>query len=278
MSNLTDFDPVSPNPPPAPLCPGGDFKMGDRIVDVATRVSEPPDIVTSSDDYASRFQGAVGDYMLGVQEQGLFALLGQHTMGLGSTVLDVGGGHGQLAPPLVRAGYAVTVAGSDASCFRRLQAQEQAASIEFVECDLLRLPFEDRQFEFVTSVRLMSHVEDWPRLVSELCRVSGRAVIIDYPIWSSLNALSLLAFPIKRKIEKNTRNYKTFFAGEIRSAFAAHGFRQTCDWRQFVLPMALHRAMPRSPFARRAERVFRKTGVTRVVGNPVLARFDRVGR
>ncbi|GGC10044.1 hypothetical protein GCM10011494_30900 [Novosphingobium endophyticum] len=271
MSNLTDFDPVSPDSPPVPLWPGGDF------VDIAISASEQPDIVTSSDDYASRFQGAVGAYMLWVQEQGLFALLGQHTMGLGSTVLDVGGGHGQLALPLAKAGYTVTVAGSDASCFRRLRAQEQAASIEFEECDLLRLPFKDRQFDFVTSVRLMSHVEDWPRLVSELCRVSGRAVIIDYPIWSSLNALSLLAFPIKRKIEKNTRNYRTFFADEIRSAFAAHGFRQTCDWRQFVLPMALHRAMPRSPVARRAERVFRKAGVTRVAGNPVLARFDRMG-
>jgi ubiquinone/menaquinone biosynthesis C-methylase UbiE len=217
----------------------------------------------------------VGKYLLGVQEQGLFALLGRHTMGLGSTVLDVGGGHGQLAPPLANAGYTVAVAGSDPSCGWRLQAHEQAASIEFVACDLLHLPFEDRQFDFVTSVRLMPHMEDWQGLVGELCRVSRQAVIIDYPIWSSFNALSLFTFPIKRMIEKNTRTYRTFFAGELQSAFAAHGFRQTGSYRQFVLPMALHRAMPRLQVAQRAERLLRKTGVTQLVGNPVLARFDR---
>ena len=37
-------------------------------------------------------------------------------------MLDVGGGHGQLAIPLCRAGYRVTVLGSDASCRRRLEA------------------------------------------------------------------------------------------------------------------------------------------------------------
>jgi 2-polyprenyl-3-methyl-5-hydroxy-6-metoxy-1,4-benzoquinol methylase len=137
------------------------------------------------------------------------------------------------------------------------------------------MPFGDRQFDVVTSVRLMSHVDDWRRLVSELCRVADKAVIIDYPVYSSVNALSLLAFPIKRLIEKNTRTYRTFFASEIRSAFAAHGFRHKRDWRQFVLPMALHRALPTPVLAQRIESMFRSAGVTRLAGNPVLARFDR---
>lgn len=253
----------------------GETEMNNAVAGLTTSASEAPDIATSSDDYASRFRGATGRYLLDVQEQGLFALLGNGLAAPGSTVLDVGGGHGQLAPPLARAGCAVTVAGSDMSCARRLEAGEQSASIDFVACDLLDMPFEDRQFDFVTSVRLMSHIEDWGRLVRELCRVSGKAVIIDYPVYSSLNALSLLAFPLKRVIEKNTRTYRTFFARELRSAFAAHGFRQTQDWRQFVLPMALHRALPRGMLVQQVESTFRAAGVTRLIGNPVLARFDR---
>jgi len=250
-----------------------------RALDPAPRTTAvagvPPDIATSSDDYASRFQGAVGRYLLDVQEQGVLELLAEHPPEPGSTILDVGGGHAQLAPPLAVAGYSVTVTGSDASCARRLRADERAGAIDFIACDLLSMPFDDRQFDFVASVRLMSHIMDWRRQVSELCRVADKAVIIDYPIYSSLNALSLLAFPLKRLIEKNTRTYKTFFASELRSAFAAHGFRQTRSWRQFVLPMALHRALPRTVLAQQMEKMFRSTGVTRLVGNPVLARFDR---
>lgn len=249
--------------------------MNNAVAGPETSASEPPDIATSSDDYASRFRGSVGRYLLDVQEQGLFALLGNKPAGPGSTVLDVGGGHGQLATPLATAGYTVTVAGSDVSCARRLKAGERSASVDFVQCDLLDMPFEDRQFDFVTSVRLMSHIDDWRRLVRELCRVSGKAVIIDYPVYSSLNALSLLAFPLKRVIEKNTRTYRTFFAGELRSAFADQGFRQTQDWRQFVLPMALHRALPRGMIVQQMENRFRAAGVTGLIGNPVLARFDR---
>ncbi|WP_243450866.1 class I SAM-dependent methyltransferase [Sphingosinicella sp. CPCC 101087] len=208
----------------------------------------------------------------------MLALLATDPPDSGSTLLDVGGGHAQLAPPLAAAGYSVTVAGSDSSCARRLRADARADAVDFVACDLLSMPFDERQFDVVTSVRLMSHVEDWRRLVSELCRVADKAVIIDYPVYSSVNALSLLAFPIKRLIEKNTRTYRTFFARELRSAFAAHGFRQRRDWRQFVLPMALHRALPQPQLAQRMEKMFRSAGVTRLVGNPVLARFDRVAR
>lgn len=249
--------------------------MNNAVANLLNNVCEPPDIATSSDDYASRFQGPIGKYLLDIQEQGLFALLEEYPPSPGSTVLDVGGGHAQLAPPLARAGYTVTVAGSDASCSMRLRASEQTASIDFVACDLLHLPFADRQFDIVTSVRLMSHMENWRRLVSELCRVSNQTVIIDYPVYSSLNALSLLAFPLKRRIEKNTRAYKTFFANELRSVFATHGFRQTRDWRQFVLPMALHRALPQPILGQRIEKICQAAGLTRLVGNPVLARFDR---
>lgn len=275
MSGLTDHASTpAPRRPRFP-CEYGDTDMNNAVAEIQSGIAEPPDIATSSDDYASRFRGSVGKYLLDVQEQGMFALLGRYPENPGSTILDVGGGHAQLAPPFAAAGYSVTVAGSDASCARRLLAHEQAASIDFVPCDLLGMPFADRQFDFVTSVRLMSHIEDWKRLVGELCRVADKAVIIDYPVYASLNALSLLAFPVKRLIEKNTRTYRTFFVSELRSAFAAHGFREAGDWRQFVLPMALHRALPRAAIAQRMEAMFRAAGVTRLAGNPVLARFDR---
>ena len=55
--------------------------------------TETPDIETASADYASRFAGRAGDYMLGIQEECLRRASHEFA---GGSLLDVGGGHGQL--------------------------------------------------------------------------------------------------------------------------------------------------------------------------------------
>jgi SAM-dependent methyltransferase len=236
---------------------------------------ETPDIETSSENYASRFRGPAGTYMLDVQEKSVLDLLRDGRPLVGRTVLDVGGGHGQLAGPIAGLGCAVSVVGSDESCAARLRIGPNADKIAFVTGNLLDLPFEDRAFDTLVSVRLISHIDDWPRLVAELCRVADKSIIIDYPTWRSINALSLLTFPLKKAIEKNTRTYTTFWDGAIRKAFAQHGFRAVATRNQFVMPMALHRASKGA--LKPVEEMLRTTGVTRLIGNPVIIKLDRVG-
>lgn len=231
---------------------------------------ETPDIETSSENYASRFRGPAGAYMLDVQEKSVLALLKDGRPLEGRTVLDVGGGHAQLAGPIARLGCAVTVVGSDDSCATRLNGDQ----VKFAIGNMLDLPFAERSFDTLVSVRLISHIEDWPRLVAELCRVADKSIIIDYPTWRSVNALSLLTFPLKKAIEKNTRTYTTFWDGAIRRTFAQHGFRAVATRNQFVMPMALHRASKGA--LKPVEEGLRATGVTRLIGNPVIIRFDRV--
>ena len=59
---------------------------------------ETPDIETASDAYAQRFTGEAGRYLLSEQEAAVRAVLADWR---GETVLDVGGGHGQLTPFLL---------------------------------------------------------------------------------------------------------------------------------------------------------------------------------
>ena len=80
---------------------------------------ETADIETSNDDYATRFKGATGAWMLAVQARMTRALLGNRPRG---SLLDVGGGHGQLAFPLADDGWNVTVLGSAPSCRARIAA------------------------------------------------------------------------------------------------------------------------------------------------------------
>src|SRR3954463_8184828 len=80
---------------------------------------EDADIGTSSEDYARRFTGAVGRWFVATQTRITLGLL--QALPAGASVLDVGGGHGQIAPPLIKAGYEVTVVGSDPVCAVRLE-------------------------------------------------------------------------------------------------------------------------------------------------------------
>ncbi|HSH73293.1 MAG TPA: class I SAM-dependent methyltransferase [Methylophilaceae bacterium] len=240
---------------------------------ISAKVRETPDIETSSDRYASRFSGKVGRYLLAVQEAGLISLLGLWPVS-GNHVLDVGGGHAQLCAPLLKQGYLVSIIGSDQSCAQRARMLYGNA-VAFYEGDLQQLPFADFQFDIVTSVRLISHIEGRETLVSELCRVAKKTVIIDYPTYASLNILSLITFPLKKLIEKNTRTYHTFWDRDISRMFNERGFVVTAEYRQFTLPMALHRLFANTVFVRAVEEILRKIGVTKFMGNPVLLRLDR---
>ena len=85
---------------------------------VNSNFPETADIETSSEGYASRFSGAVGTWMLNIQTEATLQMLQDYPQ---ATVLDVGGGHGQITAPLIENGYQVTVLGSSEVCQARIQ-------------------------------------------------------------------------------------------------------------------------------------------------------------
>lgn len=235
---------------------------------------ETADIETSNDDYATRFRGAVGAWMLAVQERGVVKLL-RAKVGSGATVLDVGGGHGQLAVPLCGCGYAVQVIGSAPSCRHRIAALVDAGTCRFEVGNVIELPYPDKSFDAVVSVRMLTHCGAWERLVSEMCRVSRGPVITDYPTGQSLNAVAPALFNAKKKFEKNTRAWRLFRHAEVASAFSAAGFSETGRYAQFFLPMVVHRALKSRAVSAFLEGVFRCMGLTRLWGTPVIVRMER---
>ncbi|MGK2909928.1 MAG: class I SAM-dependent methyltransferase [Sphingobium sp.] len=231
-----------------------------------------PDVETSSATYAGRFSGEAGAYLLKVQSQGVDALLGDARPI--RSALDIGGGHGQLIENLVRTGGDVTILGSDECCADGIARSPHASQVVFERGELLAAPFDDGSFDLVTSIRLLAHMTHWHVLIAELCRLARHHVIVDYPTLRGLNALGLAAYPVKLAIEGNTRTYRSFWPGQINRAFARHGFRLGGTFKQFSIPMGLHRAAGKRAVP--VEEALRKVGVTAMIGNPVLARFDRV--
>jgi ubiquinone/menaquinone biosynthesis C-methylase UbiE len=233
---------------------------------------EDADVETSSEDYARRFSGEVGRYFLEVQTAVFLEMLGPYP---GARVLDVGGGHGQLALPLVEQGFEVTVAGSDEVCRERLDRNLPPGSFQFRACDLLGLPFEDRSFDVVIAFRLIAHVPRWRELIAEMCRVAGKAVVLDYSDVRSFNFLYGALFPWKRALEGNTRTFFCFRSGQVAAELAKHGFVRPLVRRQFFVPMVVHRKLQRAGFSRMAERVSRTLGLARAFGSPVVLRAER---
>lgn len=233
---------------------------------------ERADVETSSEGYARRFAGPVGEYFLETQAAALLAMLAPFP---GARVLDVGGGHAQLAGPLLEKGYEVTVAGSEEVCRARLDRLLAPGSFGFRACDLLDLPFPDRSFDVVIAFRLLAHVPRWRELAAELCRVAGRAVVVDYSDVRSWNVLYPLLFPWKKRIEGNTRTFLCFKPGEVAAELARHGFARAVTRRELFVPMVVHRALAREGISRGMEKVSGSLGLTRAFGSPVVLRAER---
>jgi len=192
-------------------------------------------------------------------------------------VLDVGGGHGQVTGPLVEAGYAVSVLGSDPACEARVREWTSSGRARFLAADLLAPGLPERSFDVVLSLRLLPHVRHVHDLVATLARLAKTAVVVDYPTSRSVNALSGALFGLKRGVEGDTRPFTVFADREIEDAFAAHGFRPSARRPQFALPMALYRALGSAGVARACEGASRALGLTRAYGSPVVMRLERRG-
>lgn len=236
--------------------------------------AETADIETSSPEYARRFTGPVGAWMLDVQWR---IVAGWLAAWPGAAVLDVGGGHGQLARPMADLGCRVTVLGSAEACRARLEPALGEGRLDFRVGSVVALPFPDRAFDVAVSIRLLPHCRAWPVLVRELCRVARRAVIVDYPAWRSVNVLSGCLFGLKRRIERNTRPFALFTHGAITREFERNGLGVRARRCEFFWPMVLHRLLRRPGWSAGLETLARRLGATAWAGSPALVRAEPKG-
>lgn len=233
---------------------------------------ETADIETSSEDYATRFTGAIGQWLLQVQETATLNMLAAYPQ---AKVLDVGGGHGQLTQALIEAGYDVTVLGSAEACKTRIQTYIDQGQCAFQVGNVLDMPYPDHAFDVVISYRFLAHVAQWEKFLAELTRVAKQAVLVDYPTVRSINYITPLLFKLKKGLEGNTRPYTCYRETEITKHFQSLNFMQTDRYAQFALPMVIHRALKQPKISSFLEHCIRLTGMTRWLGSPVILKVSR---
>lgn len=240
----------------------------EKVADIG---SSHADLDASTGRYANRFRGKSGQWLLSCQTAALRKLVRSDR---DASVLDVGGGHGQIAAPLLADGHAVTVhASSDAALGQALRLDHPNLTLS--TGPLMSLPFPDRSFAIVTSFRIMAHIGDWRGYLAELARVAREAVIVDFPIPSGANALEPLLFGLKKRLEGDTRRFDTIRKADVRHSLKLAGFSQTTEIGQFVLPIVLHRKLGLPKVSAVLERACGGVGLTAALGTPVILRADR---
>lgn len=106
-----------------------------------------------------------------------FELLCRHLdMNPGTSLLDVGCGTGWFTRRLAAAGFDVTGLDIDADALDF--ARERSHDIAYVAGDACRLPFPDRYFDQVISITALCFVDDWPRAITEIARVTRRRFVL----------------------------------------------------------------------------------------------------
>ena len=223
---------------------------------------------------AKRFGGPIGTMLLADQERVLAEFLGNVE---GQRILDMATGTGRAALALARRGAIVT--GVDASremlSVARARAADAGLAIEFSDGDVHALPFSDRAFDAVVCLRMLMHVPDWRRALSELCRVTRRRLVFDYPALASAAALQVIwrraALSMGRKVEA----YRVFRAADVTRVLNSHGFEVESTHKQFVVPIALHKAFGSAGLTRRVEGVLAGAGLLRLAGSPVTIAAKR---
>ena len=221
-----------------------------------------------------RFGGPIGQILLEDQERVLAGFLGDVS---GRSILDVGTGTGRAAVALARRGASVT--GIDASnemlAVARTRSRDAGLAIEFAEGDAHAMAFPDRAFDATVCLRLLMHVPDWRQAVSELCRVTRRQLVFDYPACGSSAALQAVWRKAAAGMGLEVEAYRVFRSSRVARELARHGFRVTAAHKQFVLPIAFHKLVGSAAFTRTLERGLAGTGLLHLAGSPVTIAAER---
>ena len=223
---------------------------------------------------AERFGGPIGRMLADTQDAVMADFLAPLS---GRTLLDVGTGTGRAARALARRGALVT--GADASAemlaVAAARAREDGVAVTFRQEDVHALTFPDRSFDAVVCLRVLMHTPDWRKALAELCRVARAQVLLDYPSAASVAALQAGVRRMAASRGRRVEAYRVFTERTLRGELARSGFRLIRVHRQFVLPIALHKAIGSPGFTRAIERVLAAAGLRWLFGSPVTIVAER---
>ena len=225
---------------------------------------------------ARRFGGVIGQILLDDQQRIIDAFLPDVA---GREVLDIGTGTGRAALALASGGAKVTAidASEEMLSVARRRAAEAGLPISFGEGDVHALAFPDRAFDSAICLRVLMHVPDWRTALKEICRVSARRVVFDYPAFASAASMQAMWRHAASAMGRNVEAYRVLRSSQVAHELALHGFRIAASHKQFVIPIAVHKLIGSARFTRGVESALARAGLLQLAGSPVTVAAERCG-
>jgi hypothetical protein len=129
------------------------------------------------------------------------------------------------------------------------------------------------------SFRLLLHVVDWKKVLSEICRISKDWVVIDFTAHRGFLMLapSSLWYKIRKLFAKIVQPYRTIPVSEIKAELEKLGFEIIKEDPGYFLPLVFYRQVGSPGFMKAAEKFFGAIGLTGIAGSPctIFARRKR---
>jgi ubiquinone/menaquinone biosynthesis C-methylase UbiE len=160
-----------------------------------------------------------------------------------------------------------------------LKEKIKSPNLQVFAVDAHQLQFPDQSFDCAVSFRLLMHVVDWKKVVSEICRVSRDWVVIDFTAHRGflVFAPSPLWYRLRKLFTDIVQPYRTIRVHEVKSELQKNGYEIVKEDPGFFLPLFLYRKIGSAGFAKASEKFFGAIGLTRVAGSPctIFARRKR---
>jgi len=238
------------------------------------RVYAEPEIARSFDK--ERFGGAIGQFIKKTQQDLVF-----HTLPDVKSwkVADIGAGTGRITIPFLEAGASVSACDASVPMLEVLKEKIKSPNLQVFAIDAHQLEFENQSYDCAVSFRLLLHVVDWKKVLSEICRISKDWIIIDFTAHRGFYVLasSSLWYKVRNVTSKVVQPYRTIPVPEVKTELEKHGFEIIKEDSGYFLPLVIYRKIGSPGFMKAAERLFGAIGLTGVAGSPctIFARRKR---
>jgi hypothetical protein len=116
---------------------------------------------------------------------------------------------------------------------------------------------------------VLMHLADWKMALSELCRVTRRVLVVDFPPMQSLAALDSLFKTLEGFFLSDPRPYRPLSIRKVRKELTGHHLRVIAIKKHFFLPIIFHRLLNRPRVSIALERVCGMLGLIDFLGAPI---------
>ncbi len=217
-----------------------------------------------------RFGGAFGNHLENIEIETYGSLMDSDH----SRILDAGAGTGKLSVRLRQKSLPVTSidASREMLDITIAKGKTLGLTVDAAVCDVHDMCFTDGAFDCVLASRILMHLRDWRRGIGELCRVSNRLVIIDFPVSPSFGALESVSRNLCHRLRQDVIPYNVFRFGAVRQEFEKSDFQIVDVRRECFMPMAFHRRLNNPEKSIAIEKWFAKLRLISLFGSPVTTK------